>query len=264
MAIGLGVGRIYALKFPELRSIVPAFVFIVVVVFAVITSVAPAQASGPTISNAIVLNQKTSLTLPSGGELYIFALATDGSKSTGGFTNSISYLQPPTSVINAAGNRPASIATTTSNTNSYSTSTSSYTIAGASFSGFGSPPGTGGRLTPIVYPGINGAPGANGASAVAYINPKWGDTLVVVVGIAGDGQCVSLSGVPGLITAASNSGSGNPSIIIGYAYSVGGDYQVTVVSSQCAAGPQVPNNAGDLVDVFVFVPTTTTTTTSSK
>ena len=252
------------MRFPKLRSIVPVFVFIVVVVFAGITSMAPAQASGPTISNATVVNQQTSLTLPTGGELYIFALATDGSKSTGYFTKSISYFQPPFSVVNMNGNHVASIASTTSNTNSYTTSTSSYTIAGASFSGFGSPPGTGGRLTPIVYPGINGAPGANGASAVAYVNPKWGDTLVVVVGIAGDGQCVSLSGVPGLITAASNSGSGNPAIIIGYAYSVGGNYQVTVVSSQCAAGPQIPNNAGDLVDVFIFVPTTSTTTTSSS
>ena len=231
-----------------------AIAVLLVVLVLIETSNLSAAAASPTISNATVKNQSTSLTLPTGGELYIFALATDGSKGTGYFTNSISYLQPPFSVINMDGNRPASIATTTSNANSYTTSTKSYTIAGASVSGFGSPPGTGGRLTPIVYPGINGAPGANGASTLAFVNPAWGDTLVVVVGIAGDGQCISLSGVPGLVIDASNSNSGSPAIIIGHAYSSGGDYQVTVVSSQCAAGPQIPNNAADLVDVFVFVP----------
>jgi hypothetical protein len=250
--------RIHRLKFPEPRSIVTAFVLIIVVVFAGITSLAPVHASSPTISNATVLNQKTSLTLPSGGQIYIYAFATDGSARTNSFVNSLGYLVPPTSVRNMDGNPVAGVAITTSDTNSYTTSTSSYTIAGASVSGFGAQQG--GLVTPVAYPAINGAPGANGVSVLTAAcctkGKPWPGALVVVVAIAGDEQCISsISGLPGLVIDASNSNSGNPTIIIGHVYDVSGAGPgvVTMVSSQCAAG-QNPNNAADLLDVFIFVP----------
>jgi len=247
------------LKFPEPRSIVTAFVLIVVVVFAGITSLAPVHASGPTISNVTVVNQRTSLTLPSGGQIYIYAFATDGSARTYPFANSLGYLVPPSSIRNMDGNTVAGVAITTSNTNSYATSTSSYTIAGASVSGFGAQQG--GLVTPVAYPAINGAPGANGVSVLAAAccskgGKNWPGALVVVVAIAGDEQCISsISGYPGLVIDASNSNTGNPTIIIGHVYDVSGAGPgvVTMVSSQCAAG-QNPNNAADLLDVFIFVP----------
>ena len=248
----------------EPRSGVTALVLIVVVVFAGITSLAPVHAASPTISNATVVNQQTSLTLPSGGQLYIYALATDGSASTNYFANSLmSDLYPPVSIKNANGALVAAYAVTTSNTNSYTTSSKSYTIAGASVSGFGNLP-AGPR--PNTFTAISNVPGTNGVSLYThvpdpggYLHYPAGTYLVVIVAIGGDEQCISsISGLPGFVIDASNSNSGNPAIIIGHTYannSHGGSaYIVSMASSQCAAG-QNPNNAADLIEAFVFLPT---------
>jgi hypothetical protein len=247
------------LKFPEPRLIVTAFVLIVVVVLAGVTSLAPAYASGPTISSVTVVNHQTGLTLSSGGQIYIYALATDGSAPASVFAHALGYLQPPSSVRNVNGNTVAAVAITTSNINSYSTSASSYTIAGFSVSGFG--PQQGGLVEPVAYPGINGAPGANGVSVFAAAccskgGKNWPGSLIVVVAIAGGEQCISsILGYPGLVIDASNSNSGSPAIVIGHMYdsSGAGPGVVTMVSSQCGTG-QNPNNAADLLDVFIFVP----------
>ena len=235
-------------------------------VFAGVTSLAPVHAASPAISNATVLNQKTSLTLPSGGQLYIYALATDGSANTNYFANALGYLYPPTSIKNADGTLVAAVAISTSNTNSYTTSTSSYTIAGASVSGFGPLDGSGPR--PVPFTAISNVPGTNGVSLYTivpspggYVHYPAGTYLVVIVAIGGDEQCISsISGLPGFVIDASNSNSGNPAIIIGHTYvtnSHGGSfYVVTMSSSQCAAG-QNPNNAADLIEAFLFLPTTT-------
>ena len=251
------------MKLPEPRSGVTALILIVVVVFAGITSLTPAYASSPTISNATVVSQATSLTLPSGGQLYIYALATDGSKSTNYFTNSLGYLYPPTSIDNVNGVLVAAVAVSTSNTNSYTTSTSSYTIAGASVSGFGRiPPPSVESPRPVTYTAISNVPGTNGVSLYkgALPQPKYpaAGYLVVIVAIGGDEQCISsISGLPGFVIDASNSNSGSPAIIIGHTYAATAHYYVvTMASSQCAAG-QNPNNAADLIEAFVFLPTTT-------
>ena len=206
--------------------------------------------SVPTISNATIVKQATSLTLPSGGLLYIYAYTTGGEKKSGGFAKSGLPLSPPNSVKNAAGNTVAAFAGTTSDTNSFSTSSSSYTIAGASVSGFSYVQGK----SPVVYGGINAAPGANGASL--YFNVPLAGSLIVVIAVGGDEQCISsISGVPGFVIDASNSNSaGLPNAItIGHAYPSVGAYQVTEVTSQCAAG-QNANNAADLIGVYIFSP----------
>ena len=253
------------MKLTEPRSAVTALVLIAVAVFAGITSVAPVHAGSPTISNATVVSQATSLTLPSGGQLYIYALATDGSKSTNYFTNSLGYLYPPTSIDNVNGVLVAAVAVSTSNTNSYTTSTSSYTIAGASVSGFGRiPPPSVESPRPVTYTAISNAPGANGVSVYTGVTCPYGcksipaaGYLVVIVAIGGDEQCISsISGLPGFVIDASNSNSGSPAIIIGHTYAATAHYYVvTMASSQCAAG-QNPNNAADLIEAFVFLPTT--------
>jgi len=108
------------------------------------------------------------------------------------------------------------------------------------------------NASPIVYGGIDGAPGANGASVWFY--SKFSGNLVVVVAVGGDEQCISsISGLPGFVIDASNSNSGGPAITIGHAYPSVGAYQVTEATSQCAAG-QNPNNAADLIGVYIFAP----------
>jgi len=214
--------------------------------------------SVPTISNATVVNQKTSLTLPSGGQIYIYAYTTGGEKSSTGFAFSGPPISPPNSVKNADGNVVAAFAATTSNTNSFGASSPSFSIGGASVSGFSTIKAKGGSaVSPIVYGGIDGAPGANGASMLVYV-PRAG-SLVVVIAIAGDEQCItSVLGLPGFVIDASNSNSaGLPNAItIGHAYSnptSSASYQVTEVTSQCAAG-QDPNHAADLIGIYVFAP----------
>ena len=219
-------------------------------------------ASVPTISNATVMSQSTSLTLPTGGVVYIYAFATDGSSRSTGFVNALSVLYPPSTIANANGNAVAGFAFTTSNTNSYSTSTKSYTVAGFSVSGFGPLPGN--YYRPMTANGISAAPGTNGVSVYAVVPgpphfPAAG-YLVVIVAIGGDEQCMAVSApkLPGFTIDASNSGSGSPAIIIGHAYPVSaGGYVVTMASSQCTAG-QNPNNAADFIEAFEFLPTTTT------
>jgi len=93
-------------------------------------------------------------------------------------------------------------------------------------------------------------------------------SLVVVVGEAGGGQSISISGIPGLSVDATNfvppCNQGLPPVIeIASAYPSVGTYTVTEHTSQCAAG-QNPNGAGDLIGVFVFTPSSTTSTTTTS
>jgi hypothetical protein len=218
------------------------------------TTHAQSEPQAATVSNAIVNNYQTSLTLPSGAQEYVYGYVTGGAYSSSGFA----YGQYA-SVTNAAGNVPAALALTTSNTNSFSTSASYFAIGGVSVSGFSSVSSS--------Y-GSNGTPSASSASVTFIVSVP--GSLVVIVGEAGDGQSMSISGsIPGLSVDATNfvppCNQGLPPVMeIASAYPSVGTYTVTEQTSQCAAG-QNPNNAGDLIGVFVFTPgsTTSTTTTSS-
>ena len=203
----------------------------------------------PTVSNAIVNNYQTSLTLPSGAQEYVYGFVTGGAPSSG-----FAYGQYA-SVTNAIGNVPAALALTTSNTNSFSTSASYPAIGGASVSGFSSVSSS--------Y-GSNGTPSASSASDTFTVSVP--GSLVVVVGEAGGEQSISISGIPGLSVDATNfvppCNQGLPPVMeIASAYPSVGTYTVTEQTSQCAAG-QNPDNAGDLIGVFVFTPSSTTSTYS--
>jgi hypothetical protein len=205
----------------------------------------------PTVSNAIVNNYQTSLTLPSGAQEYVYGFVTGGAPSSG-----FAYGQYA-SVTNAIGNVPAALALTTSNTNSFSTSASYPAIGAVSVSGFSSVSSS--------Y-GSNGTPSASSASDTFTVSVP--GSLVVVVGEAGGGQSISISGIPGLSVDATNfvppCNQGLPPVIeIASAYPSVGTYTVTEQTSQCAAG-QNPDAAGDLIGVFVFTPSSTTSTTTTS
>jgi len=213
-------------------------------------SAAAQGTQSPTISNAIVNNYQTSLTLPSGAQEYVYGYVTGGAPSSG-----FAYGQYA-SVTNAAGNVPAALALTTSNTNSFSTSASYFAIGGASVSGFSSVSSS--------Y-GSSGTPSASSASVTFTVSVP--GSLVVIVGEAGGGQSISISGIPGLRVDATNfvppCNQGLPPVMeIASAYPSVGTYTVTEQTSQCAGG-QNPNGTGDLIGVFVFTPTSTTSTTTT-
>jgi len=200
----------------------------------------------PIVSNAVVNNYQTNLTLPSGAQEYVYGYVTGGEYPSSGFA----YGQYA-SVTNAAGNIPAALALTTSNTNNFSTSAIYFAIGGVSVSGFSSVSS---------FYGSNATPSASSASVTFTVSVP--GSLVVVVGEAGDGQSISISGIPGLSVDATNfvppCNQGLPPVIeIASAYPSVGTYTVTEQTCQCAAG-QDPNYAGDLIGAFVFAPTSST------
>jgi len=197
----------------------------------------PVEANTATITNAIVSVQRTNLNLDPGAQLYVYGLVTGGGHPTGSFSNG-----PYASVTDAAGYLVAALALTTSNTNSFTTQTSYYDIGGVSVSGF--------SKYSASY-GVNAAPGATGASDTFAIVSS--GSLVVVFGLGGGEQCLTISGLPGFsIDATDNQASGLPPVItIGHVYLDPGTYTVTEQTQQCAAG-QDPNHAGDLIGVIVF------------
>ncbi len=196
--------------------------------------------SSPTVSNAIVQDQQTGLTLPSGAPLYLYGFATGGAPASAFASGQYA------SVASVAGCTIAAIAVTTSDTNSFSYSGGYYNIGGAAVSG---------------YSTYSASYGSDGSAAVASASDTFTVTapgsLVVVLALAGGEQCQTLSGVPNLsIDATNNQEPGLPVVVtIAHAYPSTGTYTVTEQTTQCAAG-QNPNNAGDLIGVFVFVPGT--------
>ena len=213
----------------------------------------PVEANTATITSAIVSVQQTNLNLNPGAQLYVYGLVTGGGYPTGSFSNG-----PYGSVTDAAGYLVAALALTTSNTNSFNTQTAYYDIGGASVSGF--------SQYSASY-GVNAAPGTTGASDTFTVVSS--GSLVVVFGLGGGEQCLTVSGLPGFsIDATDNQAAGLPPVItIGHVYLDPGTYTATEQTQQCAAG-QDPTHAGDLIGVIVFTSgagsaTTTTAATTT-
>ena len=205
----------------------------------------PVEAGSAAINNATVLVQQNSLSLNPGAQLYIYGLVTGGGFPTGNFANG-SYA----SVSNADGLLVAALAATSSSANSFTTQTAYYDIGGAAVSGFSQYASS--------Y-GSNSSPGATGASDTFTVSTS--GSLVVVFGLGGGEQCLTLSGILGLTTDATDNGAAGlpPVITIAHAYLDPGTYTATEQTQQCAAG-QDANHAADLIGVFVFTSVSATTT----
>jgi hypothetical protein len=172
--------------------------------------------------------------------MYLYGFVTGGGAASGYFNNG-AYQE----AFNVNGHIAAALANTTSNTNSFSTLSSYYSIGGVGVSGYSS-------MTR--YYGINTSSGATTASVSFSVSTS--NSLVVVLALGGDEQCIpSVSGLAAFITDASNQGTGVNAITIGHAVLGQGPYTVEETTSQCATG-QNPSNAADLIGVFVFQPMT--------
>jgi len=191
-----------------------------------------------TLSNAQI-EQGTSLQLPSGSPLYLYAFATAGDSSSTPFISG-QYA----SVTNANGYLVAALATTSNNTNSFTTQSSYYSIASASVTGYSS------------YTESYVSDSSSGSSGVSdHFTVSTSGSLVVVIALGGDEQCLNVAGLPGFGVDASNTGSPNQSnaITIGHAYLAANTYVVTEQTQHCVSN-QDASNAGDLIGVFVFQP----------
>jgi hypothetical protein len=196
-------------------------------------------------ANSTVRNQQTSLRLPPGGQMYLYAFVTGGDASSSTFRNG-TYAY----VTDDDGNLTASIAATASDSNSYKTLAAQYVIGGIAVTGYSSYSAS--------Y-GSSPSPGASDISDTFAVSTP--NSLVVVLGLAGGDQCLSIFGLPGFKTDTTNNETmGSPNFIeMGHAYLAAGVYTAIEHTQQCPNG-QDPNYAGDLIGVFVFQPTTTSST----
>lgn len=196
-----------------------------------------AHASGPTVDNASVNTQTTSITLPAGSQLYIYGFATGGCCPTGDFQSG-QYA----AVNDLDGFRIAALAVTTSNTNSYPSQTAYNTIGGIGVSGYSS------------YTSSYQTTSGSGPELLTSnsFSISVSNSLAIVFAVGGGSQCQQLSGIQGLQIDA-NTANSNPIITIGHAYLASGSYTATMDATQCAAG-QDPNHAGNVLGIFIFLP----------
>jgi hypothetical protein len=198
-------------------------------------SLSATPARGQAVNGATIQDYQTNLTLSSGSSFYLYGMVTGGLYSSTGFAQG-EYQ----SVTDADGNLSAALATTTGDSNSFTTNAEYYVIGGIGISGASS---------------MTSSYGANtqaGASQVSDTFKVTQNSLVVFVGLASSQQSISLSGIQNLTTDAISSGpSAILAMIIGHAFLSPGTYTATENSAALAAG-QDPNNMADLIGVFIF------------
>lgn len=200
-------------------------------------------ASSPTIQNAVVVYHRTSIQLPSGGQLYIYGFATGGSFNSWGFKNG-QYA----SAVNQAGHLVASLAVTSANSNSFATYTGNQAIGGVSVSGYAS------------YTSSYKANDAWGAPEVSdTFSVQIPGSLVVVVALGGWQGCMALNGISNLQFDAPAGGftgyaNGHPAITIAHAFVNPGTYTVTELAHCTRSYNMIPDWQADLIGVFVFDP----------
>ncbi len=196
---------------------------------------------GPALDTSQVANGQTALTLPSGSQEYVFGLIQGGAYPGQPFATGTTQ-----SVTNADGNLSTAIAVTSSNSDSFSTQSQNYYIGGFAVSKFSS-------MT-AKY-GSNPGPGSSMTATVQF-SVSQQNSLVVLLGLAGDQQCATFSNsVPGLSVDQDNQDTtvGTYVITIAHAVLAPGTYSVSYNTQFCYAG-QDPNHATALVGAFVFSP----------
>ncbi len=199
--------------------------------------------SAQTVDNSTVQTETSSLSLPAGSSTYLFGYATGG-----GFASSDLTTGQNTSVTDPDGFESAALAVTSSNSDSFSTSTVYQVMAGVGVSNYSS-------LT-ATY-GSNSGPGQPPSattgwtlSASANLTVSIPGSLVVLIGLGSSQQAISISGVPGLMVDGSSTVA---AVEIAHAYPSVGSYTVTV-NTVASAALQDPDHAADLVGAFVFTP----------
>ncbi|HUJ11428.1 MAG TPA: glycine zipper domain-containing protein [Verrucomicrobiae bacterium] len=193
----------------------------------------PARQATPVIDSAQALDGGTSLSLPSGSQLYVF-----GTVNGGAFTTSTFQYGQTVSLTDAnPGFIAAELAASTANVNSYTTATMYHVIGGFGVSHFSYAQG---------FYGANPGPGAHSASVQLTLSAP---ALVILLGEASSQQQLAFSGLPNLVTDVPYTTS--VALSIAHAYVTPGTYTVQQTSLDTAAG-QDPNHMVDLLGVLVL------------
>lgn len=177
------------------------------------------------------------VSLPSGGQLYIYGAATGGAASMNALTSGQTI-----SVQDANGNMAAQLAVTTSDNNSYTTDTASDRYGGIGVSGFNYAQG---------FYAVNPGPGPNLTASVSFTLSA--PALVVVIGMGSGQPVLNLSGLDNpTVDQADYDGVYEPSLGIEHEYLQAGTYTVTVTTGDGTAYYQSPQNEVDLLGVLIL------------
>lgn len=180
-----------------------------------------------------------SLSLSSGGQLYIYGMATGGAAPSSTFANGQTI-----QITNASGNVSAELAVTTESTNSYATGTANDAFGGFGVSGFNFVQG---------FLGANPGPGPNLQASVSFT--LYAPALVVVMGMGSSQATLAFSGLDNPTLDVSDQtidGVHEPVLGIEHEYLKAGTYTIQETAGDGTAFYQTPANEVDLIGVLIF------------
>jgi hypothetical protein len=178
----------------------------------------------------------TSLSLPSGCQLYVYGVATGGARPMNAFTSGQAI-----QLKDADGYVAAQIVVTTDTSNSYVTDTSYHVIGGFGASGY--------RYVQGFY-GSNSGPAATFASVQFTLAAP---AMIAVLGVASSQTALTLSGVDNLVAdvPVQMNAPGTEALAIAHTYLAPGTYTIQETTSSGIEG-QDPNHQADLIGVLIF------------
>jgi hypothetical protein len=188
-----------------------------------------------------------SLSLASGGELYVYGATTGGAYPMTAFANGQTI-----QITNANGNVSAELAVTANNNNSYTTGTSYDAFGGFGVSGFNFAQG---------FYGVNPGPGPNLQASVQFTLSA--PALVVVMGMGSSQATLSFSGLNNpTIDVSEVSGIYEPALGIEHEYLQAGTYTIQETTGDGTSYYQTPQNEVDLIGILIFSTSTNVATSS--
>jgi hypothetical protein len=180
-----------------------------------------------------------SLSLSSGGQLYVYGMATGGAAPSGAFASGQSV-----QISNPNGNVSAELAATTESSNSYTTGTANDAFGGFGVSGFNFVQG---------FYGVNPGPGPNLQASVSFTLSA--PALVVVMGVGSSQATLHFSGLDNPTIDVLNQtidGVHEPVLAVEHEYLQGGTYTIQEATGDGTAFYQTPANEVDLLGVYIF------------
>ena len=197
----------------------------------------------------------TSLNLTSGAQTYIYGEVTGGGNTTSPLANGSTE-----TVNNGLGNLGVGLAVTTQPSNSFTTQTAYYSIAGVGVSGYTNMQSYYGQ-----YVNPNSGSISSGSFGTSVTFTLTQSALVVAIGGGSSQQAISFSGVAGLVTDAAVSGTGDGlanTIGIAQASLSPGTYTIQLTTSVTSDG-QTEQAMADLLGVYVFTGSASTSSSTS-
>lgn len=193
-----------------------------------------ASAVGPYIFNSTVANSKDNLSLPSGGQQYLYGFAVGGASNTSEF-----FRGEYATGVAADGHIASALAMTPSSSNKFTTNDTYYTIGGVGVAGYAYSAEAYGQDVPPVESVTTWNFSFNLSSLA----------LIVVVVVTGGACCLKVTATFNLTVDAIWSGTGGNALEIATAQLSRGSYTITDQTTNNDGGS---NTRADLLGVFAY------------